>query len=338
MKNNMLGIPGKDHYVSRVSIFTKCLLTTLIIVHPVLGMAGEPLLNEPIQPIPLTVDVDPKIVALGKLLFHEPKLSKDGSVSCSSCHNLAAGGTDNSKVSVGIKGRKGEINAPTVYNSGLYFRQFWDGRAENLEAQVDGPIQNPIEMGNQWPDVLATLYDDPKYPSLFNEIFSDGITRNNVKKAIAEFQRSLTTPNSPFDKYLRGDENAISDKVKKGYDLFKNYGCISCHQGIAVGGNMFQVFGAVNSYFEVRGNITKADLGRFNITGNASDRHVFKVPSLRMAKYTAPYLHDGTRKTLMDVEHVMFKFQLGREAPDSDKEAMVAFIESLAGEHQEMNK
>jgi cytochrome c peroxidase len=321
-------------YIPQVKLY----LIAAVLTYAAYSTAGEPLLDEPIKPIPQTVNVDPKKVALGRALFHEPKLSKDGSVACASCHILATGGVDNQQVSIGINGRKGEINAPTVYNSGLYFRQFWDGRAETLEDQVDGPIQNPIEMGNQWPDVLATLYNDGKYPGLFKEIYKDGITRENVKNALAEFQRSLITPNSPFDKYLGGDENAISSQAKKGYALFKNYGCISCHQGVAVGGNMFQVFGAVNSYFEVRGNITKADLGRFNITGNQADRHVFKVPSLRMAKYTSPYLHDGTRKTLMDVEHVMFRFQLGREAPDSDKEAIVAFIESLAGEHPELKK
>ena len=338
MKNQILGISTLKSCFSRHSRHIKFCLVAVAIINTTYGHGGEPLVNEPIKPIPLTFDISPKKLALGRALFHEPKLSKDGTVSCASCHNLKAGGMDNQKVSKGINERIGEINTPTVYNTGLLFRQFWDGRAESLEDQVDGPIQNQIEMGNQWPNVLATLYDDPKYPGMFKEIYSDGITRNNVKNALAEFQRSLITPNSPFDKYLRGDENAISAKVKKGYQLFKNYGCISCHQGVAVGGNMFQVFGAVNSYFEIRGNITKADLGRFNITGNPEDRHVFKVPSLRMAKYTTPFLHDGTRKTLMDVEHVMFKFQLGREAPDSDKSAMVAFIESLAGEHPEMSK
>lgn len=314
-------------------------LASLCIFYAAAGIAGEPLLNEPIQPIPDKIDLDAKKVALGRELFHDPVLSVDGTVSCATCHNLKVGGADTGKqVSNGVKGRAGAINSPTVYNSGLLFRQFWDGRAETLEDQVDDPVTNPVEMANQWPDVLATLYNHPAYPAKFAAIYPDGITRKNVKGAIAEFERSLLTPNSPFDQYLKGNESAISAKAKQGYQLFKNYGCISCHQGINVGGNMFQVFGAVNSYFEVRGNITKADFGRFNITGDEADRHVFKVPSLRMAKFTSPYLHDGTRKTLMDVEHVMFKFQLGREAPDSDKEAIVAFIESLAGEHPEMKK
>ena len=299
-------------------------------------LAGEPLLNEPIKPIPLTVDVDPKKVALGRLLFHDPKLSADNTVSCATCHDLKTGGVDLVKFSTGIKGRMGKINTPTVYNSGLLFRQFWDGRAETLEDQVDGPVQNPIEMGSQWPDVLAKLYDDEKYPGMFKAIYEDGITRDNVKNLIAEFQRSLITPNSRFDQYLRGDENAITAREKHGYKLFKRYGCVSCHQGVAVGGNMFQLFGAVNSYFKVRGNITEADMGRFNVTGNPEDKHVFKVPSLRMVALTPPYLHDGTAKTMRDAEDVMFKFQLGRKAPDDDIEAMVEFLKTLAGEHPEM--
>jgi len=317
---------------------TFCLLSLSVVCSGQALAAGEPLLDEPIKPIPLTVDVDPKKVALGRILFHEPRLSHDNSVSCASCHGLTTGGVDRKVVSTGVKGRQGIINTPTVYNSGLLFRQFWDGRAETLEDQIDGPIQDPLEMGSQWPDVLAKLYDDAKYPDMFKEIYDDGITRENVKNAIAEFERSLITPNSRFDQYLRGDKNAITRKEKRGYALFKRYGCISCHQGVAVGGNMFQVFGAVNSYFEVRGNITKADMGRFNVTGNPEDKHVFKVPSLRMVALTPPYLHDGTAKTMHDAENVMFKFQLGREAPDKDKDDIVAFLKTLAGEHPEMKK
>jgi len=317
--------------------FTLCFsFISIVCVSQVL--AGEPLLDEPIKPIPLTVDVDPKKVALGRLLFHETRLSGDNTVSCATCHGLTTGGVDRTKFSTGIKGRKGPINTPTVYNSGLQFRQFWDGRAETLEDQIDWPIQNPVEMGSQWPDVLAKLYDDDKYPGMFKAIYKDGITRENVKNAIAEFERSLITPNSRFDQYLRGDANAITAKEKRGYKLFKRYGCISCHQGVAVGGNMFQVFGAINSYFKVRGNITEADMGRFNVTGNPEDKHVFKVPSLRMVSLTPPYLHDGTAKTMLDVEHVMFKFQLGRKAPLKDKEAIVEFLKTLAGEHPEMKK
>lgn len=298
--------------------------------------ANAELRNEPIKPIPETVDVDPVKVTLGRKLFHDPLLSRDGSISCATCHNLKLGGTDRQKNSIGINNQLGKINTPTVYNSGLLFRQFWDGRAENLASQVDGPIQNPIEMGHSWPDVVAKLYSHASYPEEFNAIYNDGITRDNIKDSLAEFERSLITPNSPFDLYLKGDTSAITMTEKKGYRLFKKYGCISCHQGAAVGGNMFQVFGVINSYFEQRGNITDADLGRFSVTGNPEDKHSFKVPSLRLAALTPPYLHDGNAATLRDAVDIMFKYQLGREAPDEDKDAIVAFIKSLAGSHKEM--
>ena len=291
--------------------------------------------DEPIKPIPQTIDVDPRKVDLGRMLFHDTGLSKDDTVSCASCHDLSDGGDDGLKVSVGIEDKEGPINAPTVFNAAFNFKQFWDGRAKTLEAQIDGPIQNPLEMGNLWPEVVTKLYQDNGYPAMFEAIYADGINRKNVKNAIAEFVKSLITPNSRFDQWLRGDDGAITAHEKKGYELFKDYGCVSCHQGANVGGNMFQVFGVLNDYFKKRGDITEADLGLYNITGNEEDRHSFKVPSLRMAAHTAPYLHDGSAETLRDAVDAMFEFQLGREAPDEDKEAIVAFIKTLAGEPRE---
>ena len=293
--------------------------------------------EEPILPIPESVDVDPVKVELGRALFHDPVLSKDGTISCASCHDLATGGDDGQKVSVGIEGKLGVINAPTVFNSGMNFKQFWDGRANTLEHQIDGPVQSGIEMGSLWPDVVAKLYQDADYPQLFKKVYADGINRRNVKNAIAEFVKSLTTPNSRFDRWLKGDENALNTQEKRGYALFKDYGCVSCHQGANVGGNMFQVFGVLNDYFKKRGDITDADLGRYIITGNDEDRHSFKVPSLRMAALTAPYLHDGSAATLRDAVDAMFEFQLGREAPDQDKDDIVAFIKTLVGESEELS-
>ena len=294
--------------------------------------------EEPIKPIPLTIDVDPRKVDLGRLLFHDTALSKDDTISCASCHDLSSGGDDGLRVSVGIEDKPGFINSPTVFNAAFNFKQFWDGRAKTLEAQIDGPIQNPVEMGNLWPEVVATLYQDDDYPAMFGAIYSNGINRENVKNAIAEYVKSLITPNSRFDQWLRGDDGALSTLEKQGYELFKDYGCVSCHQGANVGGNMFQVFGVLNDYFKRRGDITDADLGLYNITGNEEDRHSFKVPSLRMAAHTAPYLHDGTAETLRDAVDAMFEFQLGREAPDEDKDAIVAFIKTLAGESKELSQ
>ena len=166
---------------------------------------------------------------------------------------------------------------------------------------------------------------------------TDGITRPTIKNALAEFMRSLNTPNSRFDQWLQGDPSALTATELEGYRLFKDYGCVSCHQGANVGGNMFQVFGVINEFFKRRGNVTEADLGRFNVTGNPEDRHAFKVPSLRMAAHTAPYLHDGSAATLRDAVDAMFEFQLGREAPDRDKDLIVEFIKTLAGESEELS-
>ena len=287
--------------------------------------------GEPIRPVPAP-NVDWARAELGERLFHDPLLSKDETVSCASCHALDAGGDDGRRVSVGVSGEVGPINAPTVFNVGYNFKQFWDGRADTLEAQIDGPVQSPVEMGSLWPDVIAKLYRDESYPAQFAAIYPDGISRETVKNALAEFMRSLTTPNSRFDRWLAGAEDALDSQERRGYGLFKSYGCASCHQGANVGGNMFQVFGVINDYFTRRGDITDADRGRFNVTGNEADMHAFKVPSLRMAAHTAPYLHDGRAATLRDAIDIMFEFQLGREAPDADKDAIVAFIRTLAGD------
>ena len=310
------------------------------VLGPVFGPAAlgaGPRTNEPIQPLPETLDVDPAKAALGRKLFHEPRLSRDGTVSCASCHDLRSGGDDGRRVSVGVEGAEGLVNSPTVFNSSLNFKQFWDGRAKDVVEQIDGPIQSPIEMGSLWPDVVAKLYEDEEYPGLFESVYRDGINRANVKDAIAEFVKSLVTPGSRFDRWLKGDDSALDERERRGYALFKSYGCVSCHQGANVGGNMFQVFGVLNEYFKRRGNITEADLGRFNVTGNVADRHSFKVPSLRMAAHTAPYLHDGSAATLRGAVDAMFEFQLGREAPDEDKDAIVAFIRTLAGESEELS-
>ena len=292
--------------------------------------------GEPIKPIPEASDADPEKVALGRALFHDPRLSKDNTTACVSCHDLGSGGDDGRVVSIGVEGRAGAINAPTVFNAGLNFRQFWDGRAETLEHQIDGPVQAADELGSLWPEIIEKLYAHESYPARFGALFPDGITRANVKNVLATFMRSLVTPNSRFDQWLKGEADALTAREKRGYALFKHYGCVSCHQGANVGGNMFQVFGVLNNYFHRRGNITDADLGRFNVTGNPADRHAFKVPSLRMAALTAPYLHDGSAATLRDAVDAMFEFQLGREAPDDDKDAIVAFIETLAGENREL--
>jgi len=288
--------------------------------------------KEPIQPIPLTVPIHREMVELGRRLFHDKRLSADGSVSCASCHNLKTGGVDRKFRSVGVKGRLGEINTPTVLNARWNFRQFWDGRAKSLEEQINGPLTHPKEMGSSWKKVLKVLRGDKAYRKTFGRIFVAGILPENIRKAIAEFERSLITPNARFDQFLRGKKDAITKKEKEGYRLFKKYRCIHCHQGVGIGGNMFQKFGLVGDYFKDRGKITKADYGRYNVTKKEHDRFRFKVPSLRNVELTPPYFHDGSAKTLEDAVRLMGRYQIGQFIPKEDVVKIVAFLKTLTGE------
>ena len=289
--------------------------------------------NEPIQPLPLKVELDAKRVALGEKLFNDKRLSRDNSIACVNCHALEAGGADSAAVSTGIGGAKGQINAPTVFNSGFNFRQFWDGRAASLEEQAAGPVHNPAEMGSNWAEVTAKLTQDAALVGEMKAAYADGIQPANLQDAIASFQRSLVTP-ARFDRYLRGDKQALDADELQGYRLFKDYGCVACHQGVNVGGNMFQVFGVMGDYFKKRGGVREADLGRYNVTRDENDRHVFKVPGLRNVAATAPYFHDGSAATLADAVDVMFRYQLGRAAPARDRELIVKFLHTLTGEYK----
>jgi cytochrome c peroxidase len=289
---------------------------------------------EPITPLPLEIHLDQRKVELGHRLFLDSRLSRDNSTSCGSCHGLATGGTDRRRQSLGIGGAQGDVNAPTVFNSGFNFRQFWDGRAASLEDQIEGPLNHPKEMGSNWPEVLHKLSEEPSYVTAFRTLYPDGIQATNVKDAIATFERSLVTSNSRFDKFLRGDRDALTERERAGYQRFKTYGCVSCHQGMNVGGNMYQKFGVAADYFADRGNITKADLGRFNVTGLERDRYRFRVPSLRNVAVTAPYFHDGSAATLVDAVKVMAKYQLGRPLSVEDRDLIVNFLFTLTGEYE----
>jgi len=295
---------------------------------------GAGLKHEPILPLPRHQDLDQRLVALGDRLFHDVRLSQDNTLSCAGCHVLSSGGTDRLVHSIGVGGAQGGINAPTVYNSSFNFAQFWDGRADTLEEQAAGPVHNPAEMSSSWPEVVSKLAADQETVASFRASFAGGITPKNIALAIAEFERSLVTPNSRFDRWLRGEESALSKAEFRGYRLFKSYGCISCHQGANVGGNLYAYMGAMGDYFKDRGRpLTKADLGRLNVTGRDEDKHFFKVPSLRLAALTPPYFHDGSAATLEEAVQVMGRYQLGREIPREEIVAITAFIRSLVGEH-----
>ncbi|NWF36136.1 cytochrome-c peroxidase [Mariprofundus sp. KV] len=288
---------------------------------------------EPIQPIPVKLAYDVDKAALGEKLFFEPKLSVDNSISCAHCHDLdEKGGADGLKRSFGVDGRVGLANSPTVFNAALNFSQFWDGRAETLEDQVAGPVTAHAEMASTWPDVVKKLSADSYYRETFSQLYNNGVTAANIKHAIAEFERTLITPNSRFDRYLKGEADAITDEEKKGYRLFKEYGCMACHQGSNVGGNLFQVLGVMGSYYDDHPIENSSDLGRFNVTGKASDKHRFKVPSLRLTVLTAPYFHNGAYDSLYDAIRTMAKYQLGREIPDADVRSIISFLYTLPGE------
>ena len=236
--------------------------------------------------------------------------------------------------SVGVKGAEGFINTPTVFNSGFNFRQFWDGRAETLEDQVDGPIHSSHELGSNWPEIVAKLAAAPDYVAPFKALYPDGIQPQNIRDAIATFERSLYTPNSRFDRFLRGETEILTEAEKSGYHLFKSYGCVRCHQGVNVGGNMFQTFGVMGNYFADRGTVTRADLARFNVTGDQRDQHVFKVPSLRNVALTAPYFHDGSAARLEDAVSVMGAYQLGRRLEAREVDLIVQFLRTLTGTYR----
>ncbi len=327
--------PGWRMVLLRGAAFiTACLLLFPTPAPSDSGLRG----GEPISPIPAEHGQDPVKLALGARLFHDKRLSADNTVSCAHCHQLAPGGTDGLARSLGVGGALGGIKAPTVYNSGFNLAQFWDGRAGSLEQQVQGPVHNPLEMASSWAQVLGKLQRDANYPRQFAALYPDGITAENITDAIASFERSLVTPDSPFDRWLRGDEDSLDDQARHGYALFKSYGCIACHQGVNVGGNMYQRMGALGDYFADRGRpVERSDLGRFNVTGDEADRHMFKVPSLRLAAINPPYFHDGGAETLRDAILVMARYQLGRRIPPGDVVAVKAFLHSLVGSHPRLN-
>lgn len=278
-------------------------------------------------------DINREKMLLGRTLFHDTRLSGDNTVSCATCHSMSHGGAEPRVTSTGIRGQVGPINSPTVLNAVFNFVQFWDGRAADLLEQAAGPVTNPIEMGAEWPSLLERLRADREYVQTFGAIYGEsGITQENVLDAIVEYERFLVTP-SRFDRWLGGDDAALTDEEQRGLRLFVETGCTTCHRGRNVGGDSYQKMGLVNDYFARRGGrITEADLGRFNVTHEEEDRHKFKVPTLRNVALTAPYFHDGSERELAGAVRTMAYVQLGRELPDADVSAIVAFLRSLTGE------
>ena len=279
-------------------------------------------------------EVDMEKVYLGRRLYHDTILSGDGSVSCASCHTLDHGGAEDKATSVGIGSQIGPINSPTVLNAVFNFRQFWDGRAADLQEQAAGPVENPVEMGGSFTDVVEAVGEDEWYAERFASVYGgdEPITKDNITDAIAEYERYLVTP-APFDDFLRGDESALNEQEQRGWAAFQEVGCVSCHQGMNLGGTMYQKMGVVEDYFAMRGGeLTEADMGRFNVTEDEADKHKFKVPTLRNITLTPPYFHDGSQTDLREVVRIMARVQLGKQLEDAQIDDIVAFLGSLEGE------
>lgn len=291
---------------------------------------------EPVRPIARSVEVDEAKAALGFTLFHDPRLSVDNTVSCATCHALETAGVDNHQYSHGVNDQLGGVNAPTVYNAVYNFVQFWDGRATTLAAQAAGPPLNPVEMASpSFDDIIAKLEADKPFAKAFTAVYPDGITEANITNAIEEFERTLITPDSRFDKWLRGDDSAITADELAGYELFKKYDCATCHVGHNLGGQSYELMGLRRHYFADRGlELTVEDNGRYKETKIERDRHRFKVPGLRNVELTWPYYHDGTRETLEEAVMDMGRYQSGVELTSAEVDQITAFLKTLTGEYK----
>lgn len=300
----------------------------LVIALTGLGLFSVSFAEEPIQVIKPVQDINLAQVELGKKLWFDPRLSKSGWISCNSCHNLSMGGTDNLKTSIGHKWNQGPINAPTVLNSSLNLAQFWDGRAKDLKEQAGGPIENPGEMGFTHDLAVDVVKNIPGYVREFKLVFGGSdVNIDKITQAIAEFEKTLSTPNSRFDQWLLGKKDAITPQEIEGYELFKTSGCIACHNGSAVGGNSFQKMGVVEPY--------KTDNeieGLSAVTGKDADRFKFKVPTLRNVELTYPYFHDGEAATLAETVDLMGRLQLGKKYSEEENANIVAFLKTLTGD------
>jgi len=305
----------------------KLTVTALALVG-IMAAATAATAKEPVSPIRPVQNINLAQVELGKKLYFDPRLSKSGFISCNSCHNLSMGGTANIKTSIGDKWQQGPINAPTVLNSSLNVAQFWDGRAADLKEQAGGPIANPGEMASSHTLAIDVIRSIPAYVREFKLVFgSDEVNIDRVTQAIAEFEKTLVTPNSPFDQWLLGDKDALTADELAGYKLFKNSGCVACHNGEALGGTSFQKMGVVEPYQ------TKSKVeGLVAVTGKDADRFKFKVPTLRNVEMTYPYFHDGEAATLTEAVDIMGRLQLGKKYTDKENAQIVAFLKTLTGD------
>lgn len=311
------------------------------------ALAGDDLLLKQAQslfePIPMKppaikgIAATPAMVELGKALYFDPRLSQSHNISCNTCHQIGLGGVDMLQTSIGHKWQRGGRNAPTVLNAVFNVAQFWDGRAADLKAQAGGPIQNPVEMGISHQHAIEMLKGIPGYAKIFEAAYphdDDRITMPNVVTAIAAFEATLITPNAPFDKFLRGDGNALSAEQKDGLKLFMDNGCSNCHAGINVGGQMYAPFGVVEK--PGADFLPLGDKGRLEVTKTVSDEYVFRVPALRNVELTPPYFHTGKSWDLQQAVAVMGSSQLGQKLTDDEISKITAYLKSLTGEQPQV--
>ncbi|MCP5148482.1 MAG: cytochrome-c peroxidase [Pseudomonadales bacterium] len=323
-------------------------LTTLALLasYPLVSFSQDPLLDQAralFKPIPETAPPlsgetpTAAMVELGKTLYFDPRLSESHNISCNTCHQIGLGGVDMLPTSIGHNWQKGGRNAPTVLNAVFNTAQFWDGRAADLSEQAVGPIQNPIEMAISPEHAVGMLVGIAGYQPMFAAAFPgnpDLVTLANVGAAIAAFEATLLTPNAPFDRYLRGDENALSNEQKAGLKLFVDKGCAACHNGVNVGGGMYAPFGVVEK--PGADFLPPADKGRFQVTSTTSDEYVFKVPTLRNIELTPPYFHSGKSWDLKQAIAVMATSQLGQELEEEEVASIEAFLLALTGEQPQV--
>lgn len=294
-------------------------------------------MEEPIAPLPLASNENPAKVALGERLFGDARLSRDRSMSCATCHRFDRGGADGLPVARRADGTLLARNTPTVFNAGFNYFFNWDGSTETLEAHAEKLMLNPDVMDTDWIELLGRLKADSSYAAAFDAAYPDGLIKANVLDAMATYERSLVTPNSRFDQYLRGRREALTEEERQGYRLFKSYGCVACHQGTNIGGNMFQRFG-IFPYSRAPADGDKpggqVDFGRFQVTQIERDRHVFRVPSLRNVALTAPYFHNGQAATLESAVDTMAQVQLGKTLTSEEVGLIVRFLHTLTGEYR----
>jgi cytochrome c peroxidase len=314
-------MPGRKP-LNAVLIHAAAALLMVLTWLPALGAAPEP-----ITPVPAPPAADPARVRLGERLFGDRQLSGDGTRACASCHDLAHGGAEGHARPIGAGGQPLDYNAPTVFNAVLSFRLNWRGNFRSIEELTEAVLLDPRLMGTSWDALQARLRADPSLLADFQAAYGAEPGREQVLDALASFQRSLLTPDAPFDRYLRGQRSALTPEQERGWDLFKGYGCIACHQGVNVGGNLFQRFGI----FAERQAAVPADLGRFTLTGQERDRRVFRVPGLRNVALTAPYFHDGSAATLEEAVRIMAHSQLGRTLQEQEVGQIAQFLHSLTG-------